>query len=144
MLFKALSGSSWNEGVGYDYQRNIGMFEPEFDITHSTRPSNWLSATTLNSWVYPGTYLNTLPSSYTTLATQYFDNGNENIWHRDKRTRDIEVVSGDGWHLQMDNKLPEELREGKTYRIPKMEYHRVIKGTNELVLKIKEYSDDNI
>ena len=79
MLFKALSGSSWNEGVGYDYQRNIGMFEPEFDITHSTRPSNWLSATTLNSWIYPGTYLNTLPSSYTTLATQYFDNGNENI-----------------------------------------------------------------
>ncbi len=54
------------------------------------------------------------------------------------------MVSGDGWQLQMDNKLPEELREGKTYRIPKMEYHRVIKGTNKLVLKIKEYSDDNI
>ena len=40
--------------------------------------------------------------------------------------------------------LPEKWREGKTYRIPKMEYHRVIKGTNKLVLKIKEYSDDNI
>ena len=68
----------------------------------------------------------------------------ELILHRDKRTRDIEVVSGDGWQLQMDNKLPEELREGKTYRIPKMEYHRVIKGTNKLVLKINEYSDDDI
>ena len=63
---------------------------------------------------------------------------------RVKKTRDIEVVSGDGWKLQMDNKLPEDLREGMTYRIPKMEYHRVIKGTNKLVLKIKEYSDDNI
>ena len=68
----------------------------------------------------------------------------ELIWHRDKRTREVTVLEGTGWKLQMDNKLPEELREGKTYRIPKMEYHRVIKGTNKLVLKIKEYSDDNI
>ena len=33
----------------------------------------------------------------------------ELIWHRDKKTRDVEVVSGDGWQLQMDNELPEEL-----------------------------------
>tara|TARA_R110000824_G_scaffold9800_5_gene43335 strand:- start:2822 stop:4324 length:1503 start_codon:yes stop_codon:yes gene_type:complete len=79
MLFKAVSGSSWSEGVGYDYQRNVGMFEPEFDITHSTRPSHWFSATTLVGWTFPGTYLNTLGSSFTPLATQYFDNGNENI-----------------------------------------------------------------
>lgn len=79
MLFKALSGSSWSEGVGYDYQRSIGMFEVENDITHSTRPSNWFSATTLDGWTYPGTYLNTLGSSFLPLATQYFDNGNENI-----------------------------------------------------------------
>ena len=68
----------------------------------------------------------------------------ELIWHRDKKTRDIEVVSGDGWQLQMDNELPEDLKKGKIYRIPKMEYHRVIKGTSQLVLKIKEYSDDDI
>jgi len=79
MLFKATSGHSWNEGVGYDYLVPFGSFEPDFDLTYSTRPSNWLSATTLNNWFYPGIYLNNLPSSFTSLATQYFDNGNENI-----------------------------------------------------------------
>ena len=68
----------------------------------------------------------------------------ELIWHRDKKTRDVEVISGDGWQLQMDNELPKDLKKGKIYRIPKMEYHRVIKGTSQLVLKIKEYSDDDI
>ena len=68
----------------------------------------------------------------------------ELIWHRDKKTREVEVISGNGWQLQMDNESPEDLKKGKIYRIPKMEYHRVIKGTNKLVLKIKEYSDDNI
>ena len=68
----------------------------------------------------------------------------ELIWHRDKKTRDVEVISGDNWQLQMDNELPEDLKKGKIYRIPKMEYHRVIKGTSQLVLKIKEYSDDDI
>ena len=60
----------------------------------------------------------------------------ELIWHRDKKTRDVEVISGNGWQLQMDNELPEDLKKGKIYRIPKMEYHRVIKGTSQLVLKI--------
>ena len=79
MLFKAYSGHSWNEGVGYDYLVPFGSFEPDFDLTYSSRPSNWLSATTLNNWFYPGVYLNNLPSSFTSLATQYFDNGDENI-----------------------------------------------------------------
>ena len=35
----------------------------------------------------------------------------------------------------MDNQLPEELKKGKLYKIPKMEYHRLIKGTDKLVLK---------
>ena len=80
------------------------------------------------------------------LVRYFSENVNEEelIWHRDKRTRDIEVVSGDGWQLQMDNELPEKLKEGKTYRIPKMEYHRVIKGTNKLVLKIQQDSDEHI
>tara|TARA_R110002124_G_scaffold232758_3_gene397837 strand:+ start:2354 stop:3859 length:1506 start_codon:yes stop_codon:yes gene_type:complete len=79
ILFRANSGHSWDEGVGYDYLIPDGMFEPEFDITHSTRPSHWFSATTLAGWTYGGTYLNTLPTSFTILDTQHFDNGNENI-----------------------------------------------------------------
>ena len=79
MLFKALSGRTWNEGVGYDYLVPFGSFEPEFDLTYSTRPSNWFSATTLGPWPFQGTYLNNNTATYTILDTQYFDNGNENI-----------------------------------------------------------------
>lgn len=66
----------------------------------------------------------------------------ELIWHRDKRTREVSVISGEGWKLQMDNQLPEEMTKGKLYRIPKMEYHRIIKGTGQLVLKIWEEKND--
>ena len=62
----------------------------------------------------------------------------ELIWHRDKKDREIAVLSGNGWQLQMDNKLPEELRTGKLYYINKMEYHRLIKGNGTLKLKIWE------
>jgi len=79
ILFKAVSGHSWDEGVGYDYLVPNGIFEPEFDITYSTRPSHWFSSTTLTNWTYPGTYINTLNTSYDVLDTQHFDNGNENI-----------------------------------------------------------------
>ena len=79
MLFKAVSGDSWDEGVGYDFQVPDGQFAPEFDLSYSLRPSNWFSATTLNNWVFPGVYINTAPITYTVLATQKFDNGNENI-----------------------------------------------------------------
>ena len=62
----------------------------------------------------------------------------ELVWHRDKRDREITIISGTGWKLQLDNKLPVELIKGKVYDIPKMEYHRVIKGTDDLVIKIWE------
>jgi len=68
----------------------------------------------------------------------------ELIWHRDKRTREVSLIAGEGWKLQMDNKLPEELKKGKLYTIPKMEYHRLIKGTGQLVLKIWEKNDEQI
>jgi len=78
MLFK-VSGGTWDEGVGYDYQLPRDMFGPEFDLTHSTRPSNWFSSTTITAWGNSGTYINSSPATYSVLATQSFDNGNENI-----------------------------------------------------------------
>lgn len=62
----------------------------------------------------------------------------ELIWHRDKRDREIRVVTGDGWLLQMDNELPIEMMIGKSYFIKAETYHRIIKGNNDLVLEIKE------
>ena len=66
----------------------------------------------------------------------------ELVWHRDRRTREVTVLDGDNWKIQLDNKLPEELVKGKIYKIPKMEYHRIIKGTGQLVVKIWEETDD--
>jgi hypothetical protein len=79
MLFKAVSGNSWSEGVGYDYMVSPTVLGPEFDITHSQRPSDWFSSTTLTTWPFPGIYDNTNNTTYTVLDTQVFDNGNENI-----------------------------------------------------------------
>ena len=60
----------------------------------------------------------------------------ELVWHRDKESRTIHVLSGNGWELQKEDKLPEELQIGKNYFIIKNNYHRVIKGEGDLVLRI--------
>jgi hypothetical protein len=65
---------------------------------------------------------------------------NENIdpielmWHRDNEDRTLEIVGETNWRIQLDNKLP-ILLENHIF-IPKHEFHRVIKGTGTLKLKI--------
>ena len=69
-----------------------------------------------------------------------FDQAQEDrelIWHRDEETRRVTVLSGDGWKLQLDNEVPKPLIIGKRYAIPRMVYHRVIKGERNLVVKIE-------
>ena len=78
ILFK-ISGMTWDEGVGYDYSVTPAKFEPDYDTTYTERPSNWYSATSLNSWVNQGVYDNTDTSTFTLVDTQSFDQGNENI-----------------------------------------------------------------
>ena len=69
---------------------------------------------------------------------------NENIdpielmWHRDLENRTVEVLEGEGWQFQRDNELPVELKEGVRILIPKLEWHRVIKGNTTLKIKIYE------
>ena len=36
----------------------------------------------------------------------------ELVWHQDKEDREIEVLEGKGWKVQLDNKLPFELVKG--------------------------------
>jgi hypothetical protein len=62
----------------------------------------------------------------------------ELVWHRDKKDRVVEVVSGNGWKFQLDNHLPVELKEGMVLEIPKETFHRIGKGDTKLVIKIKE------
>lgn len=66
---------------------------------------------------------------------------NELVWHRDKTDRIVTVVEGEGWQYQADNDLPIELKEGDTFFIPAMTYHRILKGKSDLKIKIKENLD---
>ena len=72
---------------------------------------------------------------YRTFEPNILDD--ELVWHRDKKNRCVHVLSGSGWQLQLDDKLPKDLKIGLDYYIPKMTYHRVIKGTSDLVVRIE-------
>jgi hypothetical protein len=73
------------------------------------------------------------------IRTFYLDKPSEDfIWHRDKRDRVISIISGKGWKLQMDNQMPIDLIQRKVYRIPKETFHRLLKGSNDLIIKVME------
>jgi oxalate decarboxylase/phosphoglucose isomerase-like protein (cupin superfamily) len=57
-------------------------------------------------------------------------------WHRDRETRLVEVIEGNGWSLQLDNGLPIKMNVGGEYLIPEGIYHRTIKGEGDLKIKI--------
>lgn len=63
----------------------------------------------------------------------------ELIWHLDKEDRKVELVEGANWKLQLDNQLPQVLQLGKSYWIPKMTYHRLIKGDDDLSIRVWKY-----
>jgi hypothetical protein len=63
-------------------------------------------------------------------------NSDEYVWHRDHENRLIEVLEGDGWQFQPDGVLPFLLKPGMKFYIASNEYHRLIKGVNNLKVKI--------
>ena len=58
----------------------------------------------------------------------------ELLWHRDDEDRTIEILGETDWAIQLDNSLPISLN--KRIFIPRHEWHRVIKGTGNLIIKI--------
>jgi quercetin dioxygenase-like cupin family protein len=64
--------------------------------------------------------------------------GEELVWHRDKKDRVVEVVDGQGWFFQMDNQIPQEMKKGDIFEIKKETFHRIMRGTTPLKIKIKE------
>jgi len=58
----------------------------------------------------------------------------ELLWHRDNENRTIEIVGETDWKVQLDNQLPTSLNEH--IFIERHQWHRVIKGTGTLKLKI--------
>jgi len=60
----------------------------------------------------------------------------ELVWHRDKKDREVTVLGSTDWMFQFENELPRQLID--TVFIPKDTYHRIIKGTGKLGIRILE------
>lgn len=58
----------------------------------------------------------------------------ELLWHRDDENRTLEILGETDWKLQLENCLPTSLNS--PIFIPKHMWHRVIKGTGTLKIKI--------
>jgi hypothetical protein len=61
----------------------------------------------------------------------------ELMWHMDNEDRLVEALESTDWLVQLDDSLPILL--DKPIFIPKHVYHRTIKGTGPLLVKIKKY-----
>jgi hypothetical protein len=59
----------------------------------------------------------------------------EFVWHRDKEDRTVQATHNTDWLFQLDNEIPQRLSKNKLF-IPKETFHRLIKGTGDLVVKI--------
>ena len=61
-------------------------------------------------------------------------------WHKDKEEREVFLVEGDGWYLQMENEIPILMQKGSIFKIPKETWHRIInKNGVNLVINVRKY-----
>jgi len=65
----------------------------------------------------------------------------EFMWHRDREDRIIESIDSTDWKIQLDDELPKKI-EGKVF-IPMGVYHRLIKGSGDLKIKLKKLITDS-
>lgn len=55
------------------------------------------------------------------------------VWHRDREDRIVEALHKTDWQFQLENELPKELT---SIFIPKETYHRLIKGSGDVQIKV--------
>jgi hypothetical protein len=60
----------------------------------------------------------------------------ELMWHRDNEDRVVSPVNKTDWKFQLENQLPIEIK-GEIF-IPRGVWHRIIKGTGSVKIKIVE------
>ena len=60
----------------------------------------------------------------------------EFMWHRDHEDRIVESIGETDWLIQIDNELPKEIKD--KVLIPMGVYHRLIKGTGDLKIKLQK------
>lgn len=59
-------------------------------------------------------------------------------WHQDLKDRKVTILKDGGWQFQMEDCLPNKLQIAEQIFIPKLVWHRVIKGEGELIVEIEE------
>ena len=74
-------------------------------------------------------------NTFIRVFSQNTDSG-EFTWHRDRENRIIESIEDTDWMIQIDNELPKVI-EGEVF-IPMGVYHRLIKGSDNLKIKLKK------
>ena len=74
-------------------------------------------------------------NTFIRIFSQNTDSG-EFMWHRDREDRIIESIETTDWKIQLDNELPKNI-EGEIF-IPMGVYHRLIKGSDNLKIKLKK------
>lgn len=67
----------------------------------------------------------------------FHTNSNEFVWHRDREDRIISAINENDWKFQFDNQLPIDINEKEIF-IPKNTFHRIIKGSGNLKIKLKK------
>lgn len=80
------------------------------------------------------------------LVVRTFKNNVDNdelTWHRDREDRFVVPINENDWFIQMDNELPVRLRVNEEFFIPKNTFHRVIKGSTDLVVEVTKLDNFN-
>lgn len=62
----------------------------------------------------------------------------ELVWHQDLKDRKVKIIESGGWFYQTEDNLPLELKDNDVLIIPRLSWHRVIKGRGKLVVAIWE------
>ena len=76
------------------------------------------------------------------IFLRYFDHNvlsEELVWHQDQEDRVIEVIQSNDWYFQRDEEVPFKLVEGMRFSIKKLDYHRLLRGKNDLIIKVTKY-----
>ena len=60
-------------------------------------------------------------------------------WHQDLKDRKVTIIEAGGWQFQMDDSVPNKIQNAEQLWIPKFVWHRVIKGTGNLIVDIEEF-----
>ena len=70
------------------------------------------------------------------------------VWHRDKYDREINIISGENWFLQIQHELPKRMNAGQCMFIRKKVWHRVFcinsNEKNDLVISILELNQEEV